>query len=158
MPQGERCSFPLTVTMDEGRTLICEKNRITLTAEGAGAAAQCGIGVIGKTPYRLYGPFWENIVEVPPLAVGESYYGKIPGATDEEYADNVRCYHLNTRVSVGRDYISEAEMTASAQRRTMKRKAAWYLPRETTYTSTRFVHSTASARCICGAPSCLTRQ
>lgn len=113
VPQGERCSFPLTVTMDEGRTLICEKNRITLTAEGAGAAAQCGIGVIGKTPYRLYGPFWENIVEVPPLAVGESYYGKIPGATDEEYADNVRCYHLNTRVSVGRDYISEAEMTAS---------------------------------------------
>lgn len=49
VPQGERCSFPLTVTMDEGRTLICEKNRITLTAEGAGAAAQCGIGVIGKT-------------------------------------------------------------------------------------------------------------
>jgi len=39
VPQGERCSFPLTVTMDEGRTLICVKNRITLTAKGRGA---CG--------------------------------------------------------------------------------------------------------------------
>ena len=100
----------ISVTMKDDIWFICEKNIVTLTVSDGQNVVQKQIGFIGKTHYTLYGPFWDNIVNIEALQPGEPYYNRITGKDEEDYADNVRCYHLNTRVDPDKDYMTLQEI------------------------------------------------
>lgn len=50
-------------------------------------------GLSAKRRWLVYGPYWKNIVTVPPLAPGESYWSYIPGSGDE-FMDTLRHFHI----------------------------------------------------------------
>lgn len=68
-------------------------------------------GLVGAAVWEVFGPFWENNVAMPPLKKGESYYAHIPGQDKNDSADQVRTYHLNTRVNLEREYMDLNELT-----------------------------------------------
>jgi len=72
-------------------------------------------GFVGALVWKVFGPFWRNNVELPPLKEGESYHKYVSGSTKDEYADNVRTYHLNTRVDLDREYMTLDEIVDSTQ-------------------------------------------
>lgn len=111
----ETLCLKMRVGLKKDLDCIGEKNAVTVRVVTEEGEISRRIGVIGKTPYRVYGPFWENIVNVPKLMPGESYYSKIPGTNEENYADNVRCYHLNTRIHPEKDYMTMEELTGTAK-------------------------------------------
>ncbi|HNT34303.1 MAG TPA: ADP-ribosylglycohydrolase family protein, partial [bacterium] len=63
-------------------------------------------GLVGAAVWEVFGPFWQNNVEIPSLKKGESYYAHISGTDNNDRADQVRTYHLNTTVDLDRDYMS----------------------------------------------------
>ncbi len=68
-------------------------------------------GIVGASVWEVFGPFWRNNIEMPPLRSQESYYAHIPGGSGkDEHADNVRNYHLNTRVDPDREYMTLDEL------------------------------------------------
>ena len=71
-------------------------------------------GLVGASVWKVFGPFWQNVVEMPPLKITDSYYAHISGGTKDEYADCGRCYHLNTRVDPHRGYMTPDEIAGGS--------------------------------------------
>lgn len=110
-PAGQEIAFSMTLVMKSDLKTVCETNHVSLKAKTEQAETGCIIGLVAKTPYRVYGPFWENIATVPDLKPGEHYGSFIPGGNGpEDYLDNLRTYHLNTRVFLDKEYMTLEEL------------------------------------------------
>ena len=110
-PAGQEIAFSMTLVMKSELNKVCESNHVRLVAKTENTETSCTIGLVAKTPYLVYGPFWENNVTVPDLKPGESYGSFIPGgSTEQDYIDNIRTYHLNTRVFLDKEYMTLEEL------------------------------------------------
>lgn len=67
-------------------------------------------GLAGAAVWEVFGPFWHNNVEMPRLKLKESYYAHIPGKDKDDNADQVRTYHLNTRIDPAREFMTPEEL------------------------------------------------
>lgn len=95
--------WEVTVSVPSDIPVLNERNLF----EAQFGEATYGFGIVGASVWEVFGPFWQNNVEMPPLKTGESYYAHIPGGCGkDEHADNVRTYHLNTRVDPDREYMT----------------------------------------------------
>lgn len=103
---GKSASFYVTVTLDGGCRLLREKNLFTVKVNGSGAEAERTFGVIGKTAYKLYGPFWENNYEIQLEDTSKPYACYIPAKNEEDLADKLRFYHLNMQTDPNKEYMS----------------------------------------------------
>ena len=118
-PAGKKVLLPphhvvywnLHVTVPDGISVLQEANicEVTLSLEGREPMIH-RFGIVGAAVWQVFGPFWQNNVEMPPLKLKESFYSHIPGGSKDIYADNVRLYHLNTRVDPDREYMTLEEI------------------------------------------------
>lgn len=113
---GLECSQPLTAQLNDSVLKLCagetqricmsvsaaeserlpDSNKLTLTYSYNGKQVKKGFGFAGKARWKIYGPFWKNIVQVPPLKQGESYWSYFSYDTEEKLFDSIRHYHMNT--------------------------------------------------------------
>lgn len=89
LPQGK---IVLTASVDAHAPEMPEgmEGKVYLNGKELGV-----FGLSGKRRWQVYGPFWKNIVTVPPLAAGESYWKYIPGSGDE-FMDTLRFFHISS--------------------------------------------------------------
>lgn len=114
-PAGQEIAFSMTLVMKSELDKVCESNHVRLVAKTENTETSCTIGLVAKTPYLVYGPFWENNVTVPDLKPGESYGSFIPGGSrEQDYLDNIRTYHLNTRIFLDKEYMTLEELEKGA--------------------------------------------
>lgn len=109
LPPGERVCADVQVEVPSELPILYETNLLTVHFNTPGIdPPSCEIGVVGAAAWTLFGPFWKNIVEVPPLKIGESYFGHVAAGASSESAtlDRVRDYHLNAFVDWDREYVS----------------------------------------------------
>lgn len=102
---GEKAAFTVTVTLNAGCRLLPERNLFTVRLEGGSVVAERTFGVIGKTAYRLFGPFWENNYEIKIEDTSKPYAYSIPAKSEEELADKLRFYHLNMLTDPEKEYM-----------------------------------------------------
>jgi len=100
---GEEKEFELAVTVPATVEVLRENNRLTF--EFAGFSASFGMN--GAQIWKVYGPFWENHLDLPRTELGEWYYAHIEGAGPDEIADVSRQFHLNTKADPTKAYIPE---------------------------------------------------
>ncbi|MBP3961779.1 ADP-ribosylglycohydrolase family protein [Paenibacillus lignilyticus] len=98
---GEIKSVTLTVSVPEQVSYLSEKNLLTAAFGGATFI----FGLNGAQVWKVFGPFWENHIELPRTELGEWYYGAFKGTRDE-IADLTRQFHLNTKADATKDYRS----------------------------------------------------
>lgn len=111
LPAGETVVWQVAVTVPADLPVLQETNIFTASfAIDGGETVDYRFGLIGAAVWQVFGPFWQNRVEMPHLELGESYYKHIPGSNDEDYADNGRAYHLNTGVDINREYMTLNEL------------------------------------------------
>lgn len=67
-------------------------------------------GIVGAAVWKMYGPFWDNVVDVPHIELGESYFKHIKGKNENETIDLLRDYHLNAAVDLEKAYMPEEEI------------------------------------------------
>ena len=104
---GETASWNVAISVPEDIEVLQETNLLTARfAVDGGDTIAYRFGLIGAAVWQVFGPFWQNRVDMPHLELSEKYYAHIPGSNDNEYADNVRAYHLNTSVDIGREYMT----------------------------------------------------
>lgn len=53
-------------------------------------------GIAAKYQWKIYGPYWKNVVSVPDLKDGESYWDYFRYDTNEKLFDAIRHYHMNS--------------------------------------------------------------
>ena len=104
---SETASWDVAISVPGDIEVLQETNFLTasFTING-GETITYRFGLIGAAVWQVFGPFWQNRVDMPHLELGEKYYAHIPGSNDDEYADNGRAYHLNTSVDIGREYMT----------------------------------------------------
>lgn len=106
-------AWQVAVTVPEDIKVLNETNFLTaMLAIDGGETVEHRFGLIGAAVWQVFGPFWENRVQMPHLELGESYYKHIPGSNDMEYADNGRAYHLNAAVDIHKEYMALDELVA----------------------------------------------
>lgn len=111
LPAGEATTWEVDMTVPADLPVLQETNLMTATfAIDGGETISYDFGLIGSALWQVYGPFWENCAAMPHLKLGESYYGHISGSNDDEYADNGRAYHLNTRADLEKEYMTLDEL------------------------------------------------
>lgn len=112
LPPGKAVPWEVAISVPADVDILNETNicGVTLSIEGCEPIIH-RFGLVGASVWRVFGPFWQNIVEMPPLKIRESYYSHIPGGTKDEHADSGRTYHLNTRVDPDREYMTLDELT-----------------------------------------------
>ncbi len=84
------------VAVDKNACRLPDGNPVTLTVWADGEEQKVVFGLAGKYRWRIYGPYWKNIVTVPPLKPGESYWNYFNEPTEEEMFDAIRHYHMNS--------------------------------------------------------------
>lgn len=111
---GKDCpaSFTARIRMDPEIRVVNEVNLFKLCAVSGGERAERSFGVIGKTVYRMFGPFWENNREIELDDSGKPYQAYFKTSDAETYADELRFYHLNMRTDPARDYMSVEAISA----------------------------------------------
>ncbi len=90
---------------------LADKNIFAVKFKGeSGLTAERKFGVIGKRRYLVYGPFWENNVELE-IGGGVRGYGDlITGSSVDNRVDNLRFYQLNMKTTVGKEYLKVADL------------------------------------------------
>lgn len=115
IPAGSTASWRTAVTVPFDIPVLNETNILeaVLTSDGRDPI-NYRFGLVGASVWKVFGPFWQNVVDMPALKLKESYYGHIPGGSKDIYADNVRQYHLNVTVDPSREYMTLDETTGPA--------------------------------------------
>lgn len=100
-------TWEVEVTVPADIPVLNERNlfRVQLSS-----GTEYTFGIVGASVWEVFGPFWQNIVDMPKLECQESYRSHIPGNSKDEQADYGRTYHLNTRVDPDRDYMTLGEL------------------------------------------------
>jgi hypothetical protein len=98
------------------KNLLREKNIFTAECSFGGTKYRRDFGVIGKTAYYVYGPFWENNFRIELAGGSKKPYGEyIPGKSGSEYADNLRGYHINSFADIDKEYMPLESLAALAE-------------------------------------------
>jgi len=71
----------------------------------------CQFGLVGAAVWKMYGPFWDNVCEMPEMNYWDSYYAYFKPAEGQDGNDLVRDYHVNTFCNVDKQYIDEASIS-----------------------------------------------
>ena len=87
---------PVTVSVAEDELTLPNGNTVTVTLKASGIEREYSFGLAGAKRWLIYGPYWKNVVEVPKLKVGESYWNYLNGKDQQEIMDKVRHYHMNS--------------------------------------------------------------
>ncbi|MDR0730122.1 MAG: ADP-ribosylglycohydrolase family protein [Treponema sp.] len=66
-------------------------------------------GISGAAVWKLYGPFYDNYINLPDMNYWESYYPHIAGADKNDGMDKTRNYHLNFTSDMDKEYLPEPE-------------------------------------------------
>jgi ADP-ribosylglycohydrolase len=66
-------------------------------------------GISGAAVWKLYGPFYDNYIDLPDMNYWESYYPHITGADKNDGMDKTRNYHLNFTSGIDKEYLPEPE-------------------------------------------------
>jgi hypothetical protein len=66
--------------------------------------------VVGAAVWKMYGPFWENNVTIPPMDYWASYYTHIQGKDENDTEDMVRVYHLNAIADINKAFMKEPSL------------------------------------------------
>jgi hypothetical protein len=108
---GSTASWDVAISVRGDIEVLAETNFLTAGfTSDSGETITYRFGLIGAAVWQVFGPFWQNRVDMPHLELGEPYYKHIPGSNDDEYADNGRAYHLNTGVDINREYMTLDEL------------------------------------------------
>ncbi len=108
---GETANWTIELKAPEDIEVLHETNFLTATfAIDGGEAVDYRFGVIGAAVWQVFGPFWENCTQMPHLELGESYYAHISGSDNDNAADNIRAYHLNTAADLDKEYMPLDEL------------------------------------------------
>ena len=109
--KGRPAVFTARVRMNPDIAVVNEVNRFAVRAESARGGASRTFGVVGKTVYRMFGPFWENNREVSLETCGDSYQSAFYTDDAQTFADELRFYHLNMRTDPARDYMDLKDLS-----------------------------------------------
>ncbi|QGQ94133.1 ADP-ribosylglycohydrolase family protein [Paenibacillus psychroresistens] len=106
----ESISKNISISIPTDLSILSEKNTITV---------ECGcyqekFGLNGAQIWRVFGPYWDNYLELPPTELGEWYYPHIKAETEDLTTDLVRQFHLNTKADLNKAYLQEPEFTEDA--------------------------------------------
>jgi hypothetical protein len=94
---GARMTLPLTLQLAEDISVVQETNLFKLQFAGTDGEESYTFGLNGAQIWKVYGPFWDNHVTIPPTELGEWYYGHIHADSEDAGTDLVRQFHLNTK-------------------------------------------------------------
>ncbi|WP_334160064.1 ADP-ribosylglycohydrolase family protein [Muricomes intestini] len=97
--------LPVDFHLSEGSGIIEDSNIVDIDFWGE-ETLHYSIGFAGAVPWMLYGPFWENNLDIQTLIPGQSYMEQFTGATEEERLDHIRDYHLNAFVDIKKNYMN----------------------------------------------------
>ncbi len=107
---GIKAAFTATISMRKNIRIVNEVNLFTISAKKGAERAQCTFGLIGKTVYRIFGPFWENNAEIDISKVNGPYGNWFNAENESDFADYLRFYHLNMKTDPEREYMSVKEI------------------------------------------------
>lgn len=85
-----------SVSVEENEEILPDSNKVVFVAETENGTFSKEVGYAGKKRYLIAGPFWKNIIEIPKLKNGESYWGYFKYDKTEELMDAIRHYHMNS--------------------------------------------------------------
>ncbi len=98
LPPDAPVAWDLTVSTPADLPELAETNlfRVELLLDD-GRCVEHTFGLTGAGVWKIFGPYWRNVVTVPKLAVGESYFGHVAAGVEGDNAvnDRVRDYHVN---------------------------------------------------------------
>ncbi|MEN6371131.1 MAG: ADP-ribosylglycohydrolase family protein [Armatimonadota bacterium] len=106
-------SFVLDITVPSDVRTLQETNicRALFESDEVGTFSY-EFGIVGAAVWQLYGPFWQNNVDMSELKPGESYYKYFPPGDKDTALDQVRAYHLNARVDIDKEHMTLDELTS----------------------------------------------
>jgi len=95
-PKGEYVC-ELFVKVPEKTQYLPASNKIMVDVIANGEKYTFDFGYSGAKQWQIAGPFWHNIVDVPKLKIGESYWGHVSGVQRDNMRsiDLIRHYHTN---------------------------------------------------------------
>ena len=106
----QQYSVPITVSVPDDTERLDETNLLTASFSYGNEKTEYQFGLVGAAVWRLYGPFWDNCLELPTMDYWDSYYEHISGRNASERADKTRAYHLNTTVDIEKPYLPEPSL------------------------------------------------
>lgn len=103
IPAKDFLNIPLFVKASDTSEYLPSANKIAVEIDANGEKYDFDFGFSGERQWLIAGPFWHNIVDVPPLKAGESYWGYVADARIENMQpiDLIRHYHTNSLPDCG---------------------------------------------------------
>jgi ADP-ribosylglycohydrolase len=100
------------VSVPSDLDMLYDRNIIQLTmTENAEKLSEYALGIAGAAVWKMYGPFWDNRVNIPHINYWERYGTYIHGKDENEKLDLRRSYHLNAVADIDKEYLNEPELT-----------------------------------------------
>lgn len=112
---NESISKIITLTVPAELAILSEKN--TISVECGGYTENFGLN--GSMIWRVFGPYWDNYLELPYTELGEWYYGHIKAETEDLTTDLVRQFHLNTKADLNKVYLPEPQLAGETLNKTV---------------------------------------
>ena len=109
----EEIRIEVDIKVDENMNILNEYNMLHVSFGGY----KKSFGLNGAQVWKVFGPYWENHVDIPHTNLGEWYYGYINADTWDKKADITRQYHLNTKAAMDKDYYGEPGSMTKANRK-----------------------------------------
>lgn len=98
---GQPTYVSIDLSVPSGLPQMVQTNIIKMTLQTTeGLRCEHQFGMNGAVIWAAYGPFWVNNADMSQLKPGEGYYTQIKGTGEQDYIDQVRCYHLNARADL----------------------------------------------------------
>lgn len=93
---GSKAALRLRVTVPKKVKILSEKNLLEFHFKGGAVDQKHTFGLIGAAVWKVWGPYWKNVVEIPTHELGRGYFDTFPPGTPDETTTITRQYHLNT--------------------------------------------------------------
>ena len=107
VPASSSAEVALRVTLPDTLPLVHEANRIGVTARsGDRPVRRESFGLNGAQVWRVWGPYWDNVVDIPHEELGRGYDHAFAAWQGDAFVDALRQYHLNVTVDPDRNYLA----------------------------------------------------
>jgi hypothetical protein len=110
---GSTTAVMVQISLPHTVPIVFESNRLEVTVEHDGQTFTEKFGLNGAQVWRVFGPFWDNVIDIPQEELGKHYAGAFDLSGSDASTDFLRQYHLNVTVDQSKDYVA----TASSERR-----------------------------------------
>lgn len=98
----------LRVSLPETVPVVFEANRVQVTVQYSDQTLTESFGLNGAQVWRVWGPFWDNVVDIPQEELGKHYGHAFGPSGTDAHVDLMRQYHLNVMVHPQKDYLAFA--------------------------------------------------